>query len=204
MGYLAGAGCRPASAKDVDANELRRAVIYGSVMGSFCCERFGVDRFRTLTRQEIDAPLRRIQRIHVVLAEPFVHGSPLFRRERGASWPPPSRIFYRTGATLYLRRCRSASQYRAPHRRFAHAGLVAARHHWLPLPHLLMIPLVRNDWLWQTGLAGAIVSGVCHEHRSGISSSRPCSGFSPTPPPPRPPQPSFCSTRTRSISAPFP
>ena len=42
-------------AKDVDANELRRAVIYGSVMGSFCCERFGVDRFRTLTRQEIDA-----------------------------------------------------------------------------------------------------------------------------------------------------
>ena len=31
---------------------------------------------------------------------------------------------------------------------------------WLPLPHLLMIPLVRNDWLWSTGLAGAIVSGV--------------------------------------------
>ena len=31
---------------------------------------------------------------------------------------------------------------------------------WLPLPHLLMIPLVRNDWMWITGLAGAIVSGV--------------------------------------------
>ena len=31
---------------------------------------------------------------------------------------------------------------------------------WLPLPHLLMIPLVRNDWMWTTGLAGAIVSGV--------------------------------------------
>jgi hypothetical protein len=30
-------------------------VIYGSVMGSFCCEKFGVDRFRTLTRKEIDA-----------------------------------------------------------------------------------------------------------------------------------------------------
>jgi hypothetical protein len=42
-------------AKDVDLNELRRAVTYGSVMGSFCCERFGVERFRTLTRQEIDA-----------------------------------------------------------------------------------------------------------------------------------------------------
>ncbi|HYM12858.1 MAG TPA: glycosyltransferase family 39 protein [Bryobacterales bacterium] len=27
---------------------------------------------------------------------------------------------------------------------------------WLPLPHALMLPLVRNDRLWQTGLAGAI------------------------------------------------
>lgn len=39
----------------IDRRELRRAVIYGSVMGSFCCEQFGVDRFRTLTRAEIDA-----------------------------------------------------------------------------------------------------------------------------------------------------
>jgi hypothetical protein len=27
-------------------------------MGSFCCEKFGVDRFRTLTREEVD---RRFQ-----------------------------------------------------------------------------------------------------------------------------------------------
>jgi sugar/nucleoside kinase (ribokinase family) len=40
---------------NIDRKELARAVIYGSVMGSFCCERFGVDRFRTLTRAEIDA-----------------------------------------------------------------------------------------------------------------------------------------------------
>ncbi|MBI1898667.1 MAG: sugar kinase [Acidobacteria bacterium] len=39
----------------IDRRELARAVIYGSVMGSFCCERFGVDRFRSLTRSEIDA-----------------------------------------------------------------------------------------------------------------------------------------------------
>ncbi len=39
----------------VDRKELARAVIYGSVMGSFCCEKFGVERFRTLTRAEIDA-----------------------------------------------------------------------------------------------------------------------------------------------------
>ena len=37
-----------------DLHELHRAVIYGSVLGSFCCEQFGVERFRTLTRQEID------------------------------------------------------------------------------------------------------------------------------------------------------
>jgi len=32
---------------------------------------------------------------------------------------------------------------------------------WLPLPHVLMLPLVANDWLWRTGLAGAIPSAIC-------------------------------------------
>src|SRR5262249_50969890 len=32
---------------------------------------------------------------------------------------------------------------------------------WLPLPHLIMTPLVGNDRLWQTGLAGAIPVAVC-------------------------------------------
>jgi sugar/nucleoside kinase (ribokinase family) len=53
MGYLAGEGIAPDEGL-ADRNILRRAVIYGSVMGSFCCERFGVERFRTLTRKEID------------------------------------------------------------------------------------------------------------------------------------------------------
>jgi sugar/nucleoside kinase (ribokinase family) len=53
MGYLAGQGIDLRSS-DADHNELRRAIIYGSVMGSFCCERFGVERFRTLTRADID------------------------------------------------------------------------------------------------------------------------------------------------------
>ena len=57
IGYLAGRGVE-ATAGQVDFAELRRAVIYGSVMGSFCCERFGVDRFRTLTREEIEARYR--------------------------------------------------------------------------------------------------------------------------------------------------
>jgi sugar/nucleoside kinase (ribokinase family) len=54
FGYLAGCGI-DVQAGGADFNELRRAVIYGSVMGSFCCEKFGADRFRTLTRAEIDA-----------------------------------------------------------------------------------------------------------------------------------------------------
>ena len=58
IGYLAGQGV---AAKDADLATLRRAVIYGSVMGSFCCERFGVDRFRSLTRDEIDARFREFQ-----------------------------------------------------------------------------------------------------------------------------------------------
>ena len=45
----------------IDRKELARAVIYGSVMGSFCCEKFGVDRFRTLTRAEIDARYQEFQ-----------------------------------------------------------------------------------------------------------------------------------------------
>jgi len=54
LGYLAeqGAGL---GQDDAWPGLLKRAVVYGSVMGSFCCENFGVDRFRTLTRAEIDA-----------------------------------------------------------------------------------------------------------------------------------------------------
>ena len=46
---------------DLDFAELKRAVIYGSVMGSFCCEKFGVDRFRTLTRDEIEGRYREFE-----------------------------------------------------------------------------------------------------------------------------------------------
>jgi sugar/nucleoside kinase (ribokinase family) len=53
VGYLAERGF-DLEADSVDRRELARAVVYGSVMGSFCCEKFGVDRFRTLTRAEID------------------------------------------------------------------------------------------------------------------------------------------------------
>jgi sugar/nucleoside kinase (ribokinase family) len=51
MGYLASAG-------RVNDATLRRAMVYGSVLGSFAVERFGLDRLRTLTRREIDARAR--------------------------------------------------------------------------------------------------------------------------------------------------
>ena len=54
VGYLAERGFDLATGH-IHPPELRRAVIYGSVMGSFCCEMFGTERFRSLTRQEVDA-----------------------------------------------------------------------------------------------------------------------------------------------------
>jgi sugar/nucleoside kinase (ribokinase family) len=61
IGYLAQQGFDLKS-EHVTVGELSRAVIFGSVMGSFCCERFGVERFRTLTRAEIDARFEEFRR----------------------------------------------------------------------------------------------------------------------------------------------
>src|SRR5204863_4510147 len=33
---------------------------------------------------------------------------------------------------------------------------------WLPLPHLMMLPFIWNDYLWRTGLAGSIPSMACY------------------------------------------
>jgi sugar/nucleoside kinase (ribokinase family) len=56
MGYLASAG----SATDA---VLRRAMVYGSVLGSFAVERFGLDRLRTLTKREIQARARHFLKL---------------------------------------------------------------------------------------------------------------------------------------------
>jgi sugar/nucleoside kinase (ribokinase family) len=61
VGYLAERGFDLQNG-NIDPHELHRAVIYGSVMGSFCCEQFGVDRFRTLTRKEIDQRFEEFRR----------------------------------------------------------------------------------------------------------------------------------------------
>ncbi len=61
IGYLAEKGF-DLEKDHISRGELSRAVIHGSVMGSFCCERFGVERFRTLTRAEIDARFEEFRR----------------------------------------------------------------------------------------------------------------------------------------------
>ncbi len=56
LGYLA--GC-PA----VDEAALRRAVVMGSTLASFCVEAFSLDRLLTLSRPEIDARYRLFKRL---------------------------------------------------------------------------------------------------------------------------------------------
>lgn len=48
MGYLARTG-------DISFENLKRAVIYGSVMASFCVEAFSLDKLRTLTQDDIES-----------------------------------------------------------------------------------------------------------------------------------------------------
>ena len=61
VGYLAERGFDLRNGH-FDVHELHRAVIYGSVMGSVCCEEFGLERFRTLTREEIDQRFAEFRR----------------------------------------------------------------------------------------------------------------------------------------------
>jgi hypothetical protein len=41
-------------------------------------------------------------------------------------------------------------------------GLAQLGDVWLPLPHLIMVPLAWNDFLWRTGLAGTLTSMPCY------------------------------------------
>ncbi|HWE83415.1 MAG TPA: PfkB family carbohydrate kinase [Terracidiphilus sp.] len=56
FGYLA-------SEKELTAGVFRRAMFYGSVMGSFAVERFGTERLELLTREEIDARFEQFREL---------------------------------------------------------------------------------------------------------------------------------------------
>ncbi|MFP5277657.1 MAG: PfkB family carbohydrate kinase [Acidobacteriota bacterium] len=54
FGYLA-------SQKEITPGAFRRAMFYGSVMGSFACERFGTERLQQLTRADIDTRFQQFR-----------------------------------------------------------------------------------------------------------------------------------------------
>ena len=56
VGYLA------KKAGSIDSN-IRKAVLYGSVVASFCCEGFGLNRTTKTTRTEINKRLRELEKI---------------------------------------------------------------------------------------------------------------------------------------------
>jgi sugar/nucleoside kinase (ribokinase family) len=56
MGYLARTG-------DLSEANLRRAVIYGSAMGSFAVEKFSIERLLEITRKDIDARVSAFRRL---------------------------------------------------------------------------------------------------------------------------------------------
>lgn len=56
MGYLAGASGPP-------ERHLRRAMVYGSVVASFCCEGFGLNRTARVRRAEIEQRVRELERL---------------------------------------------------------------------------------------------------------------------------------------------
>jgi len=56
MGYLAMTG-------EVSFDNLKRAIIYGSAMASFCVERFSTERLLSLTKAEIDERIQKFVRL---------------------------------------------------------------------------------------------------------------------------------------------
>jgi len=56
IGYLA-------TAKGSVDNNIRRAMIYGSVVASFCCEGFGLKSTTGVTRKKIDARVKELERL---------------------------------------------------------------------------------------------------------------------------------------------
>lgn len=64
-------------------------------------------------------------------------------------------ILYYGDALAHLNTARRVIESRTP-------GLDQLGTPWLPLPHLLMLPLAGNDKWWSSGLAGAIPSVLCY------------------------------------------
>ena len=59
IGYLA-------STEDVSFENMKRAIIYGSVMASFCVEKFGTERLENLTQEEVQARAKEFMKLSQV------------------------------------------------------------------------------------------------------------------------------------------
>ena len=56
IGYIAKSG-------DLSEASLRRAVVHGSVMGSFAVEKFSIERLMTVSKAEIDQRVRELRKL---------------------------------------------------------------------------------------------------------------------------------------------
>ncbi|MBW3565328.1 MAG: sugar kinase [Acidobacteria bacterium] len=56
MGWLA-------AAKEVNDDQLRQAIVYGSIMASYTVEKFGLDRLREITRDDLDSRLAMFRKV---------------------------------------------------------------------------------------------------------------------------------------------
>ncbi len=59
IGYLA-------QTEDVSFENMKRAIIYGSVLASFCVERFGTERLESLTSEEVNERLKQFMKLSQV------------------------------------------------------------------------------------------------------------------------------------------
>jgi len=50
-----------ARTKDISFENMKTAIIYGSAMASFCVEKFGTERLKSLTKEEIDRRMQQFQ-----------------------------------------------------------------------------------------------------------------------------------------------
>jgi sugar/nucleoside kinase (ribokinase family) len=62
IGYLAKTG-------DLSEANMRRAVVYGSAMGSFAVERFSVERLLEITRSDLDRRVAEVRKLVAFEAE---------------------------------------------------------------------------------------------------------------------------------------
>lgn len=63
MGWLDRCGIDRLANPQQWQSQLRRAVVYGSIMGSFCCEQFGVGGLRNLTMEHIGERYEELRRL---------------------------------------------------------------------------------------------------------------------------------------------